>query len=193
MNHNENYKKLKQAMHMVNIASLGLKLQKDIDEKERTFLLLQENVDLDIILEPEAFAPVLLSMADMFYDALGLDSDFKSFQPVKLIKKNQALCSVVLKADEKYKLEETGFSDAIAGLCLIEVMDNLFQPNSKKQILLEHIVKVWRTELSQYKDGEVIDIRKHREALFEGNLNPYPKIRIDLKQDKKNDLKNDLF
>lgn len=193
MSHDQNYKKLKQAMEMINIASLGLELEKEIKDNKRQFLLLQQDVNLDLLLGPEAFVPVLLSMADMLFESTSIDEDFKKFQPMKLIKKDNALCSVVIKPDENYTLLESGFSTALGGLCLIDSMENLFQPNSKKQIHLDHTVKVWRNELAEYKEGQLIDIRNHREALFEGNLNPYPKCRLDLMEDKKSNLKNDMF
>lgn len=193
MSYDQNYKKLKQTMHMINVASLGLNLQKDIKEEKRKFLLLQQNVDLELLLEPEALAPVLLSMADMLYESASLDNEFKTFQPIKLVKRDSAICCAIVKPDDNYSINQTGFSLAMAGLCLIDVMDNLFHPNSKNQIILDHTVKIWRTELAEYKEGQVIDIRKHREALFEGNLNPFPKVRLDLQDEKKSKLKNEMF
>lgn len=193
MNYDQNYKKLKQAMHMINVASLGLELQKDIDEDKRKFLLLQQDVDLELLLEPQALAPVLLSMADMLYDSSSIDEDFKHFQPIKFVKKDKALCAVIIKPDENYEMKDTGFSATMGGLCLIDVIDNLFQPNSKNQIILDHTVKVWRNEVAEYKEGQVIDIRKHREALFEGNLQPFPKLRLDLQDEKKTNLRNGIF
>lgn len=189
MSFTEDYKKIEQAKWFLKIASRGMGL----DEDSNGFFLVSQNLEIDTLLEPDTFAPVILSLADMLYEESGMEEDFKTFFPVKLEKREKSLCYVEIKPDNNYDIEKSGFSLALASLFTIDVMEKMFEKNPKQQVILDEVIKMWRKELCGYKEGEQIDIRNHKEALINGNLSWSPKIRPDLEINNKTQMRKDIF
>jgi hypothetical protein len=186
---NEEDKKIEKSLHMLKIISRGLGYQKD----SQGFFLAGHELDLDSLLDVDTLSPILFSMIDMHYRNIGLDPDFETFFPIQLEKKTKSLCFAVVKAKPNFDIEKSAFSRAVAGCVGLDIVEKVLMPNPKNQVMLDPLVKMWRKELAPYKEGEVIDIKKHFENLFEGNLCLYPKLREDLSEERKNDLRKDLF
>lgn len=186
---NTGNKKIDQALHVLKVASRGL----GYTNESQGFYVVQQDLDLDSLLEADTLAPVLLSMIDMHFENLGIDPEFKTFFPVQLEKKSKSLTFAILKPKTDFNIEESGYSVSASAFVALDLMEKLFHPNPKNQVELDHLVKMWRKELAPYKEGEIIDIRKHKENLFEGSLCLFPKLREDLREERKNNLKKDLF
>lgn len=189
MSFTEDYKKIEQAKWFLKIASRGMGLT----EESNGFFLVNQNLEIDSLLDHDTFAPVILSLADMLYEETGMEEDFHSFFPVKLEKREKSFCYAVIKPDDNYDIEKSGFSLALASLFTLDIMEKILEKNPKQQVVLDEIIKIWRKELCGYKEGEHIDIRKHKSALVEGNLIRSPRIRPDLEVNNKTQMRKDIF
>lgn len=185
---NEN-KSVEQSLRMLRICAYGMGLKPSDD----FFRITDMDIPLNTLLQEDTLAPVIIALADMHYDITQMDSDFNSFFPVNFVKHEDSLCFIKLDENSNFKLENSGFSLLVSSLYSLDIMTKLLMKNNNNKVELTHLVDCWRDELSSYKEGEIINIRNHKERLIDGNLSLYPKMRIDLKELRKTDLRKGLF
>ena len=171
------------------IVSRGLGYAKDSDN----FIVSTKNLNINLLLLPETLLPVLSGMTNILHNHLFQNEDNINLFPTLIKKKVNALCYATLADDENYKLETSGFSLTSTHLISMYVMENILMPNKQHKVDLTNLVNLWRSELANYEEGDIIDLRNHKEALVDFNLSKYPKIRIDLQDQRTSDFRKNIF
>ena len=169
----------------------AISLDKSMDDQ--IYTISNFTVSLSFLLGYDTLAPVIVAMSDMLMESVFEDEDFKSLFPVLLEKKSESLCYASIKPNKDYSILNSGSSLVLTSLLTMHIMENILKPTLENKVNLSHLVEVWRSELAGYSDGEIIDIRKHKENLIDNNLSLFPSLRQDLINERKDNLKNSIL
>ncbi len=161
---------------------------------DKGYMISGSNVNFNVLIRKNTLSPVITGMSDILYKQLfDNDQDFKSLFSTVIVKKKDSLCYASLKANDKHRLEHSGFALSTTHLISQYVMGNLLMKNEHGKVELDSLIELWRTELSGYREGEVINMNNHRENLINHNLTIFPKLREDLLEQKRNTARKNIF
>jgi len=183
------FNKVEKTLEVFQIASRGLGYNNDSDG----FIISNRNIQMNLLMLPDTLTPVLAGMSDMLYSSLFPDEDFKGLFPTQIEKREKALCFAVLRDNDNYKIENSGYSLTTAHLMSSYIMENVLMANKHGKVELSNLINLWRTELGSYKEGEIIDLNKHKKNLIDFNMTLYPKIRDDLLEQRKSNIGKNIF
>lgn len=183
------FNKIEQTLEIFHILSRGL----GFTDQTNGFMIANKNCDITLLNREDTLTPVLTGMSDVLYKTLFPENDFKGLFPTHIVKKEESLCYAVLAEKNDYDLKETGFSQAASHLIGFYTMKNVLMKNKFGKVELNHLINLWRSELSSYKEGEIIDLENHRKNLIDFNMTMYPKIRNDLLEQRNSNLVKNIF